>query len=427
MTKPIRVVFLTFYHEAWDSLEEIYRLMHSDARFEVTVATIPRKLTGDEGYGGEEDTSQFLDSQGVEHIRLNHEDSWVGLAKLRELKPDYVFLNYPWQRNYQPAYRADELVKFTRIAYVPYYSLPLVNEPGEAGVAPHLFEQRSHQLASLVFTQDANLVDAYAATDRGNAHVHLTGSPKIDRLMRLAADGVETWPIPSRRSPSGTPATARPFRIVWAPHHSYSNAWLNFGLFNQTYKVMLRLAHLHPEIDFVLRPHPFLFGTLTDRGVLTADELSDFIEDWNDLPNTCIHTDGEYASLFRATDILVTDGISFLGEYPLVTGRAGVFIENPEHWPFSPLGELAAEANLRIGDPSLLETTLDEIRTVGLPDRSEQIANLRSAASPFPGQAARQIVAAVAADHAAGSELVNPSVVKTTPWERREGREPLVD
>ena len=427
MTEPIRVVFLTFYQEAWDSLESVHHLMSADPRFEVTVATIPRRLTGDTGFGGEQATSDFFTSMGVAHLRLNYEDSWQGLAKLKELAPDYVFLNYPWQRNYQPAYRADELAKFARIAYVPYYSLPLVNEPDVEGVAPHLFEQRSHQLASLVFTQDKNLVEAYAHTERGNAHVFLTGSPKIDRLSRLANAGVANWPVPTRQVPLGEPAPPRNFRIVWAPHHSYSRAWLNFGVFKDTYKTMLGLALSHPEIDFVLRPHPVLFGTLTDRNVLTQQQLDSFLEDWNDLPNTCIHTDGEYASLFRATDILITDGISFLGEYPLVTGRPGVFLENPEHWKFSPLGELAAAANLCISQFDQLELLLDELRTVGMPDRTDAIKRLRDAASPYPGKAAEQIVSAVLADFASESPLVDAAAITTVPWERREGREPLVD
>lgn len=410
----IRVVFLTFYHEAWDALDEVYRLMAEDSRFEPTVIVIPRRLTGDAGFGGTEHTSSYLTQQGIPHQLFDFEDSELGLKKLKEYAPDVVFINYPWQRNYQPAYRADRLVEFTRIAYVPYYSLPLVNEPGDIGVASHLYEQRSHQLASMVFTQDASMVAAYANTDRGNSYVHLTGTPKIDRLMRLAAEGTASWPLPGRR-----------FRIVWAPHHSYSPAWLNFGVFAQTHLQLLRLAVMHPEIDFVLRPHPFLFGTLVDRGVLSQAAMQHWLEDWNDLTNTAIHTDGEYASLFKATDLLITDGISFLGEYPLVTGRPGIFLENPGHWEFSPLGELAAAANVRISDFDQLEQLLDSIRTEGLPDLSVEIGRLKAAASPYPGQSARRIVEIVAGN--ARTKLVDPATVKTIPWERREGREPLVD
>ena len=421
---PIKVAFVTFYIEAWDALDEIWRLMSADSRFETTVFSLPRRLTGDAGFGAEDKVSEFFDQHGIPHIRLNQENTDAGIAVLKELAPDYIFVNYPWRRNYPPAYRPERLAEFSRVAYVPYYSLPLVNEPGEVGVAGHLFEQRTHQLASLVFTQDPAVKAAYSQTDRGNEYVHLTGSPKIDHLLRLANEGAGVWPIKAKQPGPNQPMAGRAFRIVWAPHHSYDNGWLNFGQFPETYREMLRLAIRHPEMDFVLRPHPFLFGTMVDRGLIEQQDLDHWIEDWNDLPNTAIHVDGDYAELFKATDLLLTDGISFIGEYPLVTGRPTVFLEKPGHWAFSPLGEIAAEANIRLSGFSAFETLLDEIRTEGLPDYSAQIQALKSAASPYPGKAASRIVEIVAEDAAKGTGLVDASLIKTLAWEFRSGREP---
>jgi len=62
---PIKVAFLTFYIEAWDALDEIWRIMNADPRFEVSVYSIPRKLTGDEGFGGEDTVSAFLTNTGL--------------------------------------------------------------------------------------------------------------------------------------------------------------------------------------------------------------------------------------------------------------------------------------------------------------------------------------------------------------------------
>ena len=425
---PIKVIFLTFYIEAWDALDDIWRIMAADPRFDVTVITIPRKLTGDADFGGEERADEFLSAHGVPHLSFGTEiDPTEGAERIRALAPDYVFVNYPWRRNYPVPYRPEELSRFTRVAYVPYYSLPLVNEPGETGVPGHVYEQRTHQLASLIFTQDAAELEAYAHTDRGNAHVHLTGSPKIDHLLRLANEGVADWPIATPQPSPGSVSAGRRFRVVWAPHHSYDSGWLNFGRFAEMHGQMLQFVLRHPEIDFVLRPHPFLFGTLVDRGLMTQEQLNDWLEDWNDQSNTAIHTEGEYAALFKATDLLLTDGISFLGEYPIVTGRPTIFLEKPGHWQFSPLGEIAAAANIRLSEFAAFETLLDEIRTEGLPDYSEPIARLRAAASPYPGKTAARIVEIVSADFAAGTALVDPAAVTSVAWEFRPGREPQTD
>ena len=415
--RRIRVVFLTFYYEAWDALADIHTLMAADARFDVTVASIPRRLTGDAGYIDEDAVSAYFDEVGVAHIRLNESDSFEGLARLRALEPDYVFINYPWQRNYPPAYRVDHLVEFTRVCYVPYYLLPIVNEPGVEGAAPHLYQQRSHQLASLVFTQDPAVVEGYAHTSRGNKHVHLTGTPKIDALVRQVNSGITRWPL----SPS------RNLRMVWAPHHSYSDAWLNFGLFAEIRDAMLDFARTTPGLEIVMRPHPFLFGTMVDRGLMTAEQLTTWLDAWNALSNTAIDEDGDAAHLFNATDLFVTDGISFLGEYPLATGKPTIFLEKPGHWEFSPLGALVAQANIRVNSFAQFAMVFDEIRQHGLPEYYAEINRLRAAVNPHPGRTAAEIIEIVATDFAVGSPLIDPAQVTETAWENRPGAEPAWD
>lgn len=409
-SRPIRVVFLSFYFEAWDALADIYRLMLNDPRFEPTVISIPRRLTGEKVYSGEDRVSEFYDSMGIEHLRFDFEDSATGLKQLRELAPDYVFLNYPWQRNYQPNYRAEVLSEFTKVCQVPYYSFALVNEPSEDGVAPYLYTQRSHQLSSLIFTQDAAVVEAYSRTSRGNSHVHLTGSPKLDSLVSRAV---------------ATPHDR--YTLVWAPHHSYSTNWLNFGTFASMYQEMLNFAKEHHDIDIIMRPHPFMFGTLVDRRVVDESELTAWLKEFKALPNTSIATGGDFASLFLSSDLLVTDGISFIGEYPMITGKPAVFLENPERWQFSPIGEIAVDANLRIGSFAEFADRFDEIRAQGLGDYTTQIERLRQAASPYPGESAARIVEIVADDFELQTPLVDKSDVTELPWELGPGREPLVD
>ena len=422
-------MFLGLYFEAWDALDEIYQKMAKDPRFDPIVVSMPRKLTGQLAYAQEEKAHAFFESRQIPHIRLNSGGSGSqnaeGLAILKDLAPDYVFVNYPWQRNYQPAVRFDHLVEFTRLIYVPYFSLVMVDEPddepgggqGDAPVATHLYTQRLHQLASLVFTQEKLVVDAYALTESGNSYVHFTGSPKIDNLRREAQQGKSSWPLSEGK-----------FKIVWAPHHSYSPHWYNFGVFSKIYIQMLDFAKQNPDIEIVLRPHPFIWSTLTDRKVLTVEELSSWRAAWGALPNTFVDEDGSYAELFLATDVLLTDGISFLGEYPLVTGKPTIFYENEGHWEFSSTGKLAAATSVKVKTFEELKELLAVARESGLPDRSEQIQKLIEASSPYPGESAKRIIEIVYDDFANGpSPLVSKGTISATPWELAAGREPFED
>ena len=412
----IKVVFLTFYFEAWDALADVHSLMLADDRFEVTVVSIPRRFRADEPFANEDKVSEFLSNAGVEHLRFNLDDSLDGLAKLRELAPDYVFINYPWQRNYQPNYRVEKLAEFTKVAYVPYYSLALVNEPGEAGVTPYLYTQRSNQLAALVFTQDPNTVAAYAKTGRGNAYVHLTGTPKIDALVRKVQSGKTNWPLPGGNR-----------RMVWAPHHSFSEDWFNFGMFPEIAHDMLQFARSHQELDIVLRPHPIMFGNLVASGMRTEAELASWLTDWNSLTNTAIDADRDIGALFAAADIFLTDGISFIGEYPLATGKPALFFEKQNHWPWSPIGKIASRANIHVHNFVEFEEVFEDFLEHGLPDFSAEIAELRKAAQPFPGEAAEKIVEVILQDFELKTPLVNPASVTDVAWENRPGTEPSWD
>jgi CDP-glycerol glycerophosphotransferase (TagB/SpsB family) len=427
--EPIKVVFLGIYFEAWDALDEIYQKMAKDPRFEPIVVSMPRKLTGQLAYAHEEKAHAFFEGKGIPHIRLNSGGSGSqnleGLAILRDLAPDYVFVNYPWQRNYQPAVRFDRLVEFTRLVYVPYFSLVMVDEPddepgggqGDAPVATHLFTQRLHQLASLVFTQEREVVDAYALTERGNSYVHFTGSPKIDNLSREAQAGKTSWPLEDGK-----------FKIIWAPHHSYSPHWYNFGVFSKIYLQMLEFAKANSDIQIVLRPHPFLWSTLTDRKVLSETELSSWRKSWDHLPNTAVDEEGSYAGLFLATDILVTDGISFLGEYPLVTGKPAIFFENADHWKFSSTGEIAAASSIRVKTFAELTEMIGKAKNNSLPSRENEIQKLVEASSPDPGESASRIIEILYKDFVSGpSPLVSKAAIKATPWELAAGREPFED
>jgi CDP-glycerol glycerophosphotransferase (TagB/SpsB family) len=427
--EPIKVVFLGLYFEAWDALDEIYQKMAKDPRFEPIVVSMPRKLTGQLAYAQEEKAHAFFEGKAIPHIRLNSgglgNQNQDGLAVLRDLAPDYVFVNYPWQRNYQPALRFDQLVEFTRLVYVPYFSLVMVDEPddepgggqGDAPVATHLFTQRLHQLASLVFTQERDVVDAYALTERGNSYVHFTGSPKIDNLAHEAELGKSSWPLEDGK-----------FKIIWAPHHSYSPHWFNFGVFLKIYVRMLEFAKANSDIQIVLRPHPFLWSTLTDRKVLTEIELSSWRKSWDELPNTSVDEEGSYAGLFLATDVLVTDGISFLGEYPLVTGKPAIFFENADHWKFSATGKIAAASSIRVKTFEELTEMIEKAKNNSLPGRENEIQKLVEASSPHPGESASRIIEIVYDDFDSGpSPLVPKESIKATPWELAAGREPFED
>jgi hypothetical protein len=186
---------------------------------------------------------------------------------------------------------------------------------------------------------------------------------------------------------------------------------------------MLAWAGAHPEWRVILRPHPFLFGTLIDRKVLPASELESWLTWWNALPNTSIDVSSSSAQIFAQASHILTDGISYLAEWPLATGKPAIFLEHEGHWEFSPLGELAAATAHKISMIGELDAAIAMIDID--PNRMLEIAELHAAALPNPGRTANRIVEVVAADFESGSTLVDASLITEVPWELKDNREPL--
>ena len=399
MNKPIKVIFLTFYFEAWDALHAVYKKMKADDRFDPMVITMPRKLTGYQKFRDEELVSAYLDSLGIAHERFQFKKSKDGLARLKELAPDYIFLNYPWHRNYKRKYQIHQLVEFTKVCYIPYFSTSLVAEPGVEGVALHQFTQPTHRLAHMVFLQDEDTKAAFATMGRSD-HAFLTGTPKIDALLEAKDKVKPVWPI-SRTLADGS----KPFRLIWAPHHSYTPTWLNFGHFTDQKDSMLDYAQSNPDIDIVLRPHPFLFGTLTGEGLMSVDELESWQECWAALPNTFTDNEGPFTSLALASDAMITDGVSFIAEYPLVTRKPAIFWAKPGHWEFSRLGKIAQASALTVTSIKEVIEAIDKARQGLLPAKAEEVAALIKAVRPGQSSAATSIVSLVIKDY----ESSNPN------------------
>lgn len=390
----IRVLFLVLFFEAWDSLEATYLAMKADPRFDPKIAVLPRKLTGQSEWGQVDEALDFFRKRGLEPEALREVEFDSAQDQLRGLAPDYVFINYPWMRNYPDAYRIDNL-GWTRVAYIPYFSLSLVNEPGVKSVAPHLYLQQVHQQARLVFSTDLPTHQALSVTDRlgrGSLGVHFVGSPKLDNLVsRASAVGKA-----SRRNRK---SDATKLRLIWAPHHSYDKNWLNFGNFADIYKKMLRWAEENPDVHILLRPHPFLFSTMTGRGIIKTKRLNRWLAAWSALPNTALDYGDDFVTAFCASDAMLTDGISFLAEYPLCTGRPAIFLERKNHWKLTALGKLSRKASVRIRKFSEFRSIAEQLVAGSpLPDRALAIQNLAGASLPQPGATAKRVLQAVLED-----------------------------
>lgn len=328
----IRCVFLVHSIPMWDALADVYAAMVPDARFDPIVASLNSTPLGGSEFLGEDEVSRSLDGLGIPHLRFDMADSYQALEILKGLRPDIIFRQQQWESPLPPAFHTNELT-FARICVVPYGMNVLANfgEQSDGEVSSLAFDQAYHRAAWKVFCETALTQSFYRSFKHSDPQKFLlSGYPKLDRLRQ--ARGTGKWPIPE---PNG-----RTFRVVWAPHYSL-NGGVGFGVFNRIYQDMIQWARSSPDIQFVFKPHPALF-----RSILSQDDVALFRQLWLAQSNCGIEEE-QYGALFDASDLMITDGVSFLTEYHLFE-KPLVFFDSGNHVPFNALGKVAEKCAHRV-------------------------------------------------------------------------------
>ncbi|WFS02718.1 CDP-glycerol glycerophosphotransferase family protein [Rhizobium tumorigenes] len=395
----IRCVFLIHAIETWDALSDIHGRMLADSRFTPLVATINRRYPGQGDFGNEDQTSAFLATSKVEHLRLGAQDSYAGLSILKALMPDVVFRQSQWDNDVPPAFGASEL-SFAKLAFVPYASTIIqqyaLDEQVDENSSAYAYDQLCHRVAWRIFCETRFTEASYRSFHGYDpAKVVLSGCPKNERLAQSV--GVDNWPIAN----SGH----RSYRVVWAPHHSLGKMWLAFGVFHLMFEQMLNWAIQRPDIEFVLKPHPALYSVAVNEGLVPADKIERFAAMWGSLPN-CAVCEGKYAELFASSDLLITDGISFLTEYQLFD-KPLIFYDSLRHVPFNELGELAKSAAHVVTEFSEMQAAVIRYMEGGPWLRQEERSNLRAAMLPRDRPSVDIILDEIAVSLGAGAASVS--------------------
>ena len=102
---------------------------------------------------------------------------------------------------------------------------------------------------------------------------------------------------------------------------------------------MLAWARESDDVQFVFIPHPALLPFPdSEESPISRAEFHAWLSDWAALPNTSVLSETDYGPTLAASDLMVTDGLSMLVEYQILT-KPVIFFERQGHRPFNAIGE----------------------------------------------------------------------------------------
>ena len=128
-------------------------------------------------------------------------------------------------------------------------------------------------------------------------------------------------------------------KIIWAPHHTVM--W-NISTFRFNHQFMYEFAKAHPEISWVVKPHPFLLSRAVSAGVFPSIEAcKEYFQKWDELPNAQVYMGPYYQAIFATSDGMIHDSDSFFAEYQYVN-KPMIYLTSKN---FTELGQKILEAS----------------------------------------------------------------------------------
>lgn len=291
--KKIYALFLTEDVSCWPSLESVFWAAHQNFDYETALVYVP---FFHQNFINQADYFDEYLGMGVPVIRHNE-------YNIADHSPDILFMNKPYS-SVPEQYQVKHLeCVIPRIIYIPY-GMEVTTDLAKFGFQYYLqYRAWRHCVYGDIVKKFAK---RYGYRDGEN--IAVWGHPKADIYQNIEKKREkipEKWKqiIKGRKT------------ILWTPHHlinlngSGTGTWLLWG------KKILDLALNSPDIVFIFRPHPLMFGALINGGHMTRSQVDRLQQRILNAENIIWDTNSLYYDAFYAADAIITDGTTFSIEF----------------------------------------------------------------------------------------------------------------
>ena len=207
---------------------------------------------------------------------------------LDEFGIDILFYQQPWMLGKEQ--KPDMVSRYALTCY-SCYGLNIVEDSID-------YMEDFHFLLWKMFVENECLVSCFSNLIKKEIYNCVTvGCPMLDEYKKVTDFEDKNKPI-----------------IIYAPHHSLDEKGLRCATFNHNGKKILELAKNTKDMfDWVFKPHPRLKHAVICNNIMKEEEIDEYFEEWRRVGR--IVDGGDYINLFYNSDAMITDCVSFLGEY----------------------------------------------------------------------------------------------------------------
>ena len=334
--EKIKVVFLIRENQKW-TYGPLYKLFEEDSRFEpcVLVSLLQLSHKGkDKTRNNLEENYNFFKQRNINVDYAYRNGKYIDL---KEFNPDIIFYDQPYELppEHSPIYTSE----FALNCYSSY-SYEMLDCEGD-------FTQKFHSYLFKYFLEHSLNVERYGSYNSENAeNCVVTGYPKLDVYLDTKEPHTDVWKDNSK------------FKIIYAPHHSMDKKGIHLATFRENYKYILDFAKKNTETTWIFKPHPRLKYALLRNKIMTMEEIENYYNEWREIGN--IYEQGDYFDIFKTSDMMITDGCSFLGEY-LPTTKPLIRLVGDKALKLNKLGEMIVSGYYQVYNKEEFEKQIYDI------------------------------------------------------------------
>ncbi len=312
----INVVFI-FFKSYW-IYDMLYKLFDNDDLFDVTLIITPNVVNlSDVEISDYNDMYNYFKSNGFKIIKGYDEISNKTIDLELACSPDIVFYGTDWINGFPKLLQPDNISQSALICYVPYSFM--VSELLDSHCMNSELIRKSWKFfCSTEFIKQRIIDKNINNLDPGKLIVSYY--PKIDGFFLNCTDE-NFW----KKTTDLDGNTKK--RIIWAPHWTISQSILNYSTFKYNHEFFYEYAKANPNIEWIFRPHPLLKGEIIKSGLMSVNEVNNYYQKWDKLPNARYYSGPDYASMFKFSDAMITDSGGFIGEF-LMCNKPGLKLDS---------------------------------------------------------------------------------------------------
>ena len=309
----LNVVFVVQYIPAWNKLEPIYSKMKKDDRFNPMIVCVPlniqnHKLMDDEG----NDTYEYFINHGYDAIdALEADGSWYDLKRLN---PDYLFHSRPYNYSMPEPYTSGKIVRYALICNV-LYGINTSKNAQKLTINKDFFKDNYCYFAFDELEKEYYEKKYIIGIRLGIQKCLPYGAVALEQILNSRKENTSSVFHKS---------------VMWTPRWSTDPIVGGSNFFKYRH-IIKKLIAENPDVLFVIRPHPLMFGNFLKTGQMSELDVQEFKEYCSNTNNVYLDENKEYSDTFWNSDILITDNSGVVPEYfitskPIIYCHSDIFV-----------------------------------------------------------------------------------------------------